>query len=184
MYCFFDRSQNREAINVSPGEYFISTKGMLIHSLVGSCIAVAIYDPESKTGGLNHFIAGEIKDIKYDNIIRQAEESMNSLIADLVKNGCSKEKLEAKILGGSIFPDSDTTEESIKRSILFAEEYLGREKIKIVSRDTGGDEARKIYLYTDTFKVLLKRVLPNADLSKQMKAYQQRLKKSKIRKCS
>ena len=178
MYCFFDKSQNREAINISPGEYFISPKGMLIHTLIGSCVAVAMYDPQTKIGGMNHFSAAQLKDIPYDAVLQHAEESMKNLVSALLENGCSRTSLEAKILGGSNLSEPDADDETTASNIRFAEEYLQNANIKIVGRDTGGNEARKIYLHTDTFKILLKRLpLVNTDLESQMQDYRRRLKR-------
>jgi len=164
MYCFFDENLNREVINISPGEYFISEKGMLIHTLIGSYVSVVIYDPVLKAGGMNHFMVAKNSGAKV----------MRELLDGLMKKGSMKNDLKAKILGGSIFSEED--EAVASSSLCLAEEFLESENIAITNRSTGGDKVRKIYYYPDSFKVLIGKLkYPDPDLDKQMAEYRRRL---------
>lgn len=170
MYCFFDESQKREAINISPGEYFISKNGMLIHTILGSCVSVALYDPVLKTGGMNHFLF---------NADQNNLNPVEILINAFLKNGSDKSNLQAKILGGSIFSEEQSIKDTAEKNIRLAEDFLNSSNIEILSRNIGGNKVRKIYFYTDTFKILFKKIdYKDTELDKQMADYRLRLKKA------
>ena len=176
MYCFFDENQKREAINISPGEYFLSGRGMLIHTLLGTGVSVALYDPVLKTGGMNHFIVSE----KRSSRNAAAQDGINfteTLIDSFLKNGSDKSNLQAKILGGSVFSDEQEINEAAAENVRLIEVFLTSNNIEILSRNTGGNEVRKIYFYTDTFKILFKKLnYEDTEINKQMIEYHHRNK--------
>ena len=51
---YFDRHFSKDAAKVLPGEYFVTGKGMLLVTVLGSCVAACVRDADSGIGGMNH----------------------------------------------------------------------------------------------------------------------------------
>lgn len=53
---YFDRHFGAEAAKILPGEYYVSDAGMLLVTVLGSCVAACVRDVEAGIGGMNHFM--------------------------------------------------------------------------------------------------------------------------------
>jgi chemotaxis protein CheD len=139
---------------------------MIISTVLGSCIAVALYDPEARAGGLNHFmLPGEFsrEDLVRNPNAKYGMYAMELLVNDLLKMGLKRRDLRAKVFGGGAvlhFVDGSVTRIP-QSNIDFAFEYLEKESIPVLASDVGGREPRKIFLFAQTGKVLLKRIAPS-----------------------
>ena len=87
-------------IYLYPGQLSASADPAEITTLLGSCVAVALFDPKTQMGGLNHYLlpeapAGEETNPRYGSAaIALLRESLRQL-------GASPQRLQAKIYGGS-----------------------------------------------------------------------------------
>jgi len=146
---------------IGSGEYFASKNGEILHTVLGSCIAVCIYDIKKKIGGMNHYLLPGMvhpDEILTSKVGRYGMYAMELLIGELIKYGASRENLASKIFGGGNILkfrkfDGDITGSNIR----FAKKFLELEGIPAKSEDLGGYSGRKILFFTDTAKVLLKR---------------------------
>ena len=178
MYCFFDKKMNTEIINISPGEYFVSTKGMMIHTMLGSSVSVALFDTEKKIGGMNNFVVTVNTGKKKKANTAHAEEMMKTMLRDMHDKGCKNINIQAKIIGGGVFEESENSGVISAETLKFTEEYLKKVKITIKSSNTGGNEARRVYFYPASFKILQKKIKYNeTDLAGQMEHYYKRIGK-------
>ena len=53
---YYDSLFNCEAIKILPGEYYATNTGMMIGTVLGSCVSACIRDQVSGIGGMNHFM--------------------------------------------------------------------------------------------------------------------------------
>jgi len=179
----YDRKFDREVTVIHPGEYFVTDEDIIISTVLGSCVAVALYDPTLKQGGLNHFmLPGEIdrQSAFFDESGRYGMYAMELLINDLLKRGARKRNLIAKVFGGGHV--LNTAQGRIPESnITFALQFLETENIPIASRDVGGTDARKIFFFAKTSRVLLKRFggQKAAPVEREESAYLSKIKKPK-----
>jgi chemotaxis protein CheD len=153
----------QELITLHPGEYFATRDDTILSTVLGSCIAVGIFDPESRLGGLNHFmLPGELGEsgIERSPNAKYGMYAMELLINDLMKLGARRSALKAKVFGGgSVLRFDGGGGSKIPRgNIDFAFEYLAKEGIPVLASDVGGNEPRKIFFFARTGKVLLKRI--------------------------
>jgi chemotaxis protein CheD len=156
-------SFEQELITIHPGEYFATKNDTIISTVLGSCIAVGIFDGGAGTGGLNHFmLPGESAKLDF---IRSPDAkygmyAMELLINDLMKLGARRGELKAKVFGGgTVLRLSVGNASKIPgNNIEFAFEYLRKEGIPVLASDVGGQEPRKIFFFARTGKVLLKRI--------------------------
>lgn len=148
---------------IEPGEFLVGSDDSLIATVLGSCVAVVLYDDRLRLGGMNHFmLPGTMSPghITNSQTGKYGMYAMDLLIREFVRRGSAMPRLRAKVFGGgSVLGGSLTGTMNIAESnILFALEYLQIEKIPIVAQDTGGTEGRKIYLDPASFQIKLKRI--------------------------
>ena len=99
---YYDRTFDRDAAKILPGEYYFTCKDMLIVTVLGSCVAACIRDRVTGIGGMNHFMlpAGGDPDSPVSASMRYGTYAMEVLINELLKSGARRENLEAKVFGG------------------------------------------------------------------------------------
>lgn len=138
------------------GEIFVGAKPTEITTVLGSCIAVCLYDKVEQVGGMNHYLVplwndNGLQSPKYGNI------SIPKLIENMLNIGCEKYNLEAKIFGGGNVINVSQEDMMIgRKNILIAKEILREYNIKITAQDVGGTRGRKILMRSDTGKIFLK----------------------------
>ncbi|MFP4474400.1 MAG: chemotaxis protein CheD [Desulfatibacillaceae bacterium] len=158
---FYSRKLRRHVVMLRAGEYFVSTKGEVLFTLLGSCIATCLYDAERKIGGMNHFLLPGMvhpEDIFTSEVGRYGMYAMELLIGELIKNGARREYLQAKVFGGGNVLRFRTSDGDVTGSnIRFASKFLELEGIPPLCQDVGGNKGRKLLFFSDTAKVLLKR---------------------------
>ena len=153
----------QNVITIHPGEYFVSGEDIIISTLLGSCVSVAFWDHRLKMGGLNHFmLPGDLdnEDMTRSQNAKYGMFAVELLYNDLLKAGSKKRDIVAKVFGGSsVLRLKGGSTKIPKDNIAFALAYLQRENIPIVANDTGGILPRRIYLFAQSGKVLLKRII-------------------------
>lgn len=140
-----------------PGALFAETEPHVVTTVLGSCIAVCLWDPVKHLGGINHYLLplwnGEgLPTPRYGNV------AIPRLIEKLVALGADPKKLQAKVFGGAALWHKAQGLMSIgERNIALAEDLLGEARIPIVNADVGGNRGRKIIFDTAEGTVLLRR---------------------------
>ncbi len=139
-----------------PANLFAPKETYLINTLLGSCVAICLYDPVVQIGGMNHFMLplwnGEgLASPKYGNI------AVEKLIDAMVKNGSKKSNIISKVFGGGEVIESQHHYFNIgKRNIEIAHTLLSQNRIIIKGESTGGKLGRKIQFNTKTGSVKMK----------------------------
>lgn len=165
MNTFFDSSFNRNIVTIYPGEYYVSKGSEFVSTILGSCVAICLFDPHNRIGGMNHFMLAESgsdgkPSEKTGPISRFGKFAVDLLLDELIKAGADRRYLQAKIFGGSnVFNLPENSRNQIgSENIKFAKKYLAELNIPIITEDLGGVPSRKIIFDPATFKVLLKRI--------------------------
>jgi chemotaxis protein CheD len=136
--------QAERRIHIVQGEFKVSDDPeAVVSTLLGSCVAACIRDPVAGVGGMNHFLLpGEDGRSHKNEAERYGDYLMELLINGLMKQGASRDRLEAKLFGGArmIGGLSDIG----KKNAEFAARYLEHEGIAVVGKDLGGDRGRRL----------------------------------------
>ena len=144
---------NIESHFLYPAALFASQKPHQINTILGSCVAVCLWDPILKAGGMCHYMLpywnGEgLASPKYGNI------AIEKLLEKMYLFGSKKFNIVAKVFGGGEVIDTKITQFHIgDRNIKLAWEMLEEEKIKVVSSSVGGKLGRKLIYLTHTGEV-------------------------------
>jgi chemotaxis protein CheD len=153
----------KKHIRVHIGEFHASKEPVVIETLLGSCVAVCLYDPLSRIGGLNHILLPGRADMKhFDTASRYGINAMELLINRVMELGGMRRNLVAKVFGGAnVMPTVFREDGMGSRNAKFVLEFLYNEAITVLSQDLGGHDTRRIYFHTDTGDVFLKRTSPS-----------------------
>lgn len=113
-------------------------------TVLGSCVATCLFDPEIELGGMNHFLLAEPP---ASFAISEIDEHygvylMEVLINEMLANGASKQRLRAQLFGGANLRAGMTAIGSANAA--FAKSFLERERIPLVREDLGGNSARRV----------------------------------------
>jgi chemotaxis protein CheD len=184
VYQHFHNKFQRTVSIIHPGEYYATREHTIISTVLGSCVAVALYDPKNRFAGLNHFmLPGRLgsNNLAGSDTGKYGIFAMEFLVNEMIKLGANKGDLVAKVFGGGhVLNRTVDNGGSIPSSnVTFAFEYLKTEGIKVQTSDVGGTIARKIFLEPETFKVWLKRITGKliVDVEQEEKEYLEKLKK-------
>lgn len=163
-----------EIASILPGEFFVSASPMIVYTVLGSCISACIRDPVVGVGGMNHFMLPKPKEGGNDSwgeSTRYGSYAMESLINEILKQGGMKRRLEVKLFGaGKIY------EGNIDVGARNAEWVLGflkTEGLKPIKTDLGDVCPRKVYYFTESGRVLMKRIerLKNKTIAEREQEY-------------
>ena len=153
----------RYARNVQPGAWVVDSEKPL-STLLGSCVAVCLFDPLMKIGGINHFMLPEMgrnKNSDVDSLL-SGSYAMEALLNALLSKGAKKLRLQAQAFGGGTIIDTDGGSLSIgMRNANFAKEWLVREGIPLRSSDFLGPWSRKIVFLPFSGEAFCKRLVTN-----------------------
>lgn len=113
-----------------------------IITVLGSCVAVCLFDPKTRIGGMNHYLlplwnGNGLKSLKYGNI------SNERLIEGMLSVGANLKSIQAKVFGGAVL-NIDEKLSVGPRNVQVALDILKEYNIPIVSSHVGGDKGRKI----------------------------------------
>jgi chemotaxis protein CheD len=138
------------------GQIHVDVAPASISTILGSCVAVCLYDRKSGIGGMNHYLlpfwnGNSLQSPKFGNI------AIPKLIESMLERGVDIKNIEAKIFGGASMNISASSNMMIgEKNILVAREILKEYRIPIVAEDVGRENGRKIQFNLQNAKVLLK----------------------------
>ena len=129
---------------------------------LGSCIGIAIVDPQTKIGGLAHIMLPDSTAIKNNtNIAKFADTGIEELVKQMVAAGANKSRMVAKIAGGAQMFAAATNNDLMKvgeRNALASKAKLKALGIKLLAEDTGANYGRTVEFYPETGDYVIKAV--------------------------
>lgn len=144
-------------VTIHIGGVRASREPLVIDTVLGSCIAACLYDPEAHIGGMNHFMLPDGVDPNNPNSARYGVYAMELLISELMKLGARRGRFRAKVFGGGhVLKIRESASGVPQRNIEFVRKFLDTEQIPIVKQDVGGYQPRRVRFHTDTSQVFVK----------------------------
>ena len=136
-------------IFLQPGELFFGEGATRIRTLLGSCVAITLWHPRRKFGGMCHFLLpsrpGGPKGGKPD--ARYADEAMTLFLAEIARTGTRCAGYEAMLVGGGDqYPGVRThpSRSVSQRNLEAARELTRRHGIRVKAENMGGVGARNV----------------------------------------
>jgi len=140
-------------VRVKVADYAVRRGNDIIATIgLGSCVAIALYDRESRTGGLAHILLPSMAmSRETSNPAKFPETIVPIMLTEMRALGmASNARVLAKIAGGaSMFGQlvNGTGINVGERNILATREALAKARVEIVGEDTGLDYGRSVYFH-------------------------------------
>ncbi len=151
-----DTDKELQKVFLYPANIHVAVQPTNISTLLGTCIAVCLWDPITKLGGMNHYLLalwnGEgLASPKYGNI------AIEKLVNLMEAHGASRKRMIAKVFGGKTGSNSQNIAYGIgMRNIQVAFDLLQEMNIPIEAQNVGGEHGRNIKFDTSTGKILMR----------------------------
>ena len=129
---------------VGRGDVLLSTLGL------GSCIAIALYDPRARVAGLAHILLpNEALARDRENRAKFAESAVPLLLERMRELGARDAHVVAKLAGGaSMFTSLLTGGPAIgERNLIATRIALASHGIRVLGEDVGGGHGRSVFLH-------------------------------------
>lgn len=132
-------------IPIVQGEHrVVAEPGVVISTLLGSCVAACLHDPVARIGGMNHFLLAAPGDGGLPQVGHQRYgiHAMELLINAMMRHGAVRPRLRAHLYGGAnIIAGLGRIGSS---NAAFARQFMETEGIEIVRCELEGTRARKV----------------------------------------
>jgi chemotaxis protein CheD len=121
---------------------------------LGSCVAVFLYDPTTKVGGVAHVLLPRAPQ-GTKMLTKYANTAVGQLLADVLAKGARKEHLRAKLVGGAqMFPNLSISVSDIgKENCDEAKKALRQLGVRLAAEDTHGTRGRSATFDLETGRV-------------------------------
>lgn len=157
--------KDKKIVTIYSGNYYVSNDPtIVIYTLLGSCIAVCLFDSQQGIGGMNHFVLPQQPPYS----VRASgskpgwfgSDSLDLMVAEIIKMGGSLINLKAKIFGGAqVVEGLEYLNNNVSTAnIDFTINYLNERKIPVVAKDVGGYSGRKIFYFIKDNSVMVQRL--------------------------
>lgn len=140
---------------VTQGTHAIATRPRhQLSAVLGSCVAVCLWDPNARVGGMNHILVarGPRHDADADFA---GINAMELLINDLLKAGACRSGFVCKLFGGAEMVKGLSRVGALNAA--FVRDYCRQERIRCLGASLGGDSARQVRFYPYEGRVMMKR---------------------------
>ena len=129
---------------LAPGQIITTAEPVVIRTILGSCVSVALHDPMLKVGGLCHFLLPGT-DVPNGRTFRYGEAALAGLLSEMRTLGCAVHRMRAGVFGGArVLADAFHAMHLGERNVEFAFSWLRANEISIVARDVLGTQARRL----------------------------------------
>jgi chemotaxis protein CheD len=139
----------------------IADVGVLYTIGLGSCVAVILYDPGKKIGGLAHVMLPAPTPRAEPSPGRFAPLAVPALVDEMVKLGARKRGMYARISGGAAMFKDVLPAEGVRlgeRNIAAVKDALAKASVPLRGEDTGGSFGRSVFFDAADGSVLIRAV--------------------------
>ncbi len=153
---FTQRTKGLLTHTVIGGEFAVGRddEQIAFKTLLGSCVAIMFFDKVKKIKGMNHFLLPSTNNTTDD--MKYGLYSVEAMLNEMYKLGCSKNNMIAKISGGADIMQLNMSSQSIGyRNVEFAKDFCKSEGFELVSEHTRGEHGRLILLANE-FQTFIK----------------------------
>ncbi|MEO9364441.1 MAG: chemotaxis protein CheD [Nitrososphaera sp.] len=148
--------------NVGMGELRVADsnkKDTVLTTFVGSCIALCLYDPQSKVGGMAHIMLPENSKSSEDKSAKYADGALENTLKMMVEKGATPRRLVAKIAGGAkIFSHEGSDNDMFSiglRNTESIKKLLAQKGIRIAGEDVGLNHGRWVRFNLNSGQVVV-----------------------------
>mgnify|MGYP005854506293 CR=1 FL=1 len=165
------------------GEFAVGTdiEQIAFKTLLGSCVAIMFYDKVKHIKGMNHFLLPTTNNTNDD--MKYGLYSVEAMLNEMYKMGCSKDNIVAKISGGAdIMQLGDALNSIGHRNVEFAKDFCKSEGFRLISEHTRGEHGRLILLANEfqTFIKVTQKSETDSKIATEEKSLQKEITKAPV----
>lgn len=180
---FTDKTKGYNTYTVIGGEFAVGSDedNVAFKTLLGSCVAIMFYDKMKKIKAMNHFLLPNTNDNRND--MKYGLYSVEAMLNEMYKLGCSKGNMVAKISGGADIMQINMSSQSIGfRNVEFAKDFCKSEGFKLIGEHTRGEHGRLILLANEfeTFIKVTQKSETDSKILSEEKSLQQEITKAPV----
>lgn len=133
-----------ERIYLHPGQLAVAQSEGTLSTILGSCVAVCLHDPELELGGLNHFLLPRAPE--HDHSTRYGDAATRRLLREMLRRGALFSRLNATVIGGACVLDAyrDRKADLGRSNVRAALDTLAAAGITAVRQDVEGSRGRRV----------------------------------------
>lgn len=175
----------KQRLVLHPGDHkAIAREASMLSTLLGSCVAVCLYDERAGLVGMNHFLLAQRRNDYSGQLLsseagRYGIHAMELLINDMLHLGAQRGRLRAKAFGGGNVLGHECAGKGEdfmcvgQRNVAFVKEFLQRDRIPLLAADLGGDVGRQIHFDGRDYSVYVRHIPrdENAGLAAEEREY-------------
>jgi chemotaxis protein CheD len=154
----------RKSVQLYAGQLVASAEPSMVTTILGSCVAVCLWDRGKAIGGINHFllpdkVGGDQFSARFGSV------ACKRLIERMAGLGSVPHDLQAKVFGGASVLDAfrGGTQQLGAKNVEMALAVLAHERIAVVATDVGGRFGRRLVYFTDTGAAWVKTIQRGLD---------------------
>jgi chemotaxis protein CheD len=136
-------------VRVKVADYAVAADGLLTTVGLGSCVAIVLYDPVARVGGLAHvLLPDESMSRDRSNPAKFPATAVPLVIEQMGRLGAVPGRIRARIAGGASMFGNLGASGGInigERNVAAVRQVLATRRIDIVAEDTGSDYGRSVY---------------------------------------
>ena len=151
--------KNMKRVFLLPGEYHVTKRPEFIATLLGSCVAICIYNTKNGSAAMNHYLHDLMPENDKINIGRYGDSSISYVVDKLFTLDPKKNHYQAKMFGGGAVVSHLSAGMGIgTKNVAIARKILKEYGIPIVEENVEGKRGMKIYFNTDDCSVITRSV--------------------------
>ena len=124
---------------------------------LGSCVAIVLYDPTARVGGLAHvLLPSESMARDRSNPAKFPGSAVALLLAEMTRLGADARRVRAKLVGGASMFANLLPAGGInigERNVTAARQALSERGVPVVAEDIGSDHGRSVHFHLDDGRV-------------------------------
>ncbi len=137
-------------VDISDLKVSAAADDLIVTHALGSCIAVMVYDPVRRAGGMIHYmlpLSGLSPERARVSPAMFADTGVPLLFQGLYQLGCERRNLVVKVTGGGTLLDERGLFAIGKRNYAALRKLLWKADVPIAAQDVGGARSRTARLY-------------------------------------
>ncbi len=142
-------------IFLPPGAICCPAEPAVVTTILGSCVAVCLWDKRQRIGGMNHFLLPRCG--SSPPTPRYGDVAFVRLLAAMERLGCEPVNLRAKVFGGAaVLPFGSQADTVGAQNVSVALEVLRLHGIPLLARRTGGQRGMFLRFHTALGRVMVR----------------------------
>lgn len=136
-------------IRVRVADFAVAAEGTISTIGLGSCVAIMLYDPGARVGGMAHvLLPNESMSRDRSNPAKFPTTAVPLMLHEMRQLGACAARVRATIVGGASMFANLLPAGGInigERNVTAVREVLAEARLPIVAQDTGSDYGRSVY---------------------------------------